>query len=190
MDFEEFLTEEEAVNPVKIKIVGVGGCGNNMVNWIKEKGIKGAETIAINTDKQQLFYTKADKKILIGEGVTKGLGAGGDPKKGEMAARESIHKIKEALEGADMIYILAGLGGGTGNGAAPVIAEIAKSLDALTIAVVTLPFKREGYKRFEKAEMGLIRLKENSDSVIVIDNNKVVWLIDCEAPLDNSCDIY
>ncbi|MEK6921510.1 MAG: cell division protein FtsZ, partial [Nanoarchaeota archaeon] len=141
-----------------------------------EVGIEGAETIAINTDAQDLLYTTADKKILIGKELTKGLGAGSMPRVGEEAAVESEHEIKEKLQGADMVFITCGLGGGTGTGSAPVVAEIAKKLGALTVAIVTMPFAMEGKRRYENALLGLEKLEENVDTLIVIPNEKLLEL--------------
>ena len=171
-ELEELLAKQKA----KIKVFGVGGGGNNTINRITEIGIYGAETIAMNTDAQDLLYTSADKKILIGKDLTKGLGAGSIPKIGEEAARESEHEIKTAMAGADMIFITCGLGGGTGTGAAPVVAEMAKRSGALTVGVVTIPFRMEGQRRYENAMMGLEGLKDNVDTLIVIPNDKLLEL--------------
>ena len=139
-------------------------------------GIEGAETIAVNTDAQDLLYTTADKKILIGKELTHGLGAGSDPKIGEEAAKESEHDIKAALEGADMVFITCGLGGGTGTGSAPVVASIAKKLGALTVGVVTMPFAMEGNRRYDNALIGLEKLENIVDTLIVIPNDKLLEL--------------
>src|SRR3989339_1633779 len=139
-ELEQILAKQKAA----IKVVGTGGGGNNTVQRISEVGIIGAETIAINTDAQDLLYTTANKKILIGRELTKGLGAGSEPRVGEEAARENEADIKKALQNSDMVFITCGLGGGTGTGSAPVIAEVAKKIGALTVAVVTLPFSMEG----------------------------------------------
>lgn len=171
-ELEELLARQKAT----IKVVGAGGGGNNTINRITEVGIKGAETIAINTDAQDLLYTTADKKILIGRETTKGLGAGSDPKIGEEAATENEHEIKAALQGADMVFITCGLGGGTGTGSAPVIAEIGKKVGALTVGIVTLPFTMEGNRRFENATFGLEKLEHNVDTLIVIPNDKLLEL--------------
>lgn len=157
-----------------IKVVGCGGGGNNTVNRIAEVGVTGAETIALNTDAQDLLYTTADKKILIGKEVTKGLGAGSIPKIGEEAAREQEHEIRQALQGADMVFITCGLGGGTGTGSAPIVAEVAKKAGALTVAIVTLPFTMEGGRRWENAMHGLDSLKKDVDTLIVIPNDKLL----------------
>ncbi len=171
-ELEELLSQQKA----KIKVVGTGGGGNNTINRITEVGIHGAETIAVNTDAQDLLYTTADKKILIGKDLTKGLGAGSQPRIGEEAARESEHEIRKSLEGADMVFITCGLGGGTGTGSAPIIAEVSKKLGALTVGVVTLPFEMEGRRRYENAVMGLEKLKKNVDTLIVIPNDKLLQI--------------
>jgi len=157
-----------------IKVVGTGGGGNNTINRIAEVGIVGAETIACNTDAQDLLYTTSEKKILLGKELTSGLGAGSIPKIGEEATRESEHEVKEALVGADMVFITCGLGGGTGTGSAPVIAEIAKKMGALTVAIVTMPFSMEGHRRYENAVIGLEKLEQNVDTLIVIPNDKLL----------------
>lgn len=174
-----FITDEELREllrraEAKIKVVGVGGAGNNTLHRLKEMGIVGAELIAVNTDAQHLLRVNADKKILIGLETTAGYGSGGDPKIGEAAAKESEHTLKKALEGADMIFITCGLGGGTGTGASPVIAEISRKMGALTIGVVTLPFSIEGRRRMTIALEGLERLRENVDTTIVVPNDKLL----------------
>ena len=143
----------------KICVVGTGGGGNNTVSRLTEIGIEGAETISMNTDAQDLFYSIADKKILIGRNTCGGLGAGGMPEVGEECAEESDEDIKETLEGADMVFVTCGMGGGTGTGSAPVIAKMAKKIGALTIAVATMPFSAEGLRRRENAETGLEKLQ-------------------------------
>ena len=160
----------------KIKVVGAGGGGNNSINRMTEVGITGAETVAVNTDAQDLLYTNADIKILIGRELTRGLGAGSIPKVGEEAAREQEHELKQSLAGADMVFITCGLGGGTGTGSAPVIADIAKKNGALTIAVVTMPFTMEGERRYENAVGGLEKLEQIVDTLIVIPNDKLLEL--------------
>jgi len=175
-DIDEELEQILAKQKAKIKVVGVGGAGNNTINRISEVGIAGAETIAINTDAQDLLYTNSDSKILIGKELTGGLGAGSIPQVGEEAARESEHDIKQKIQGADMIFITCGLGGGTGTGAAPVVAEIAKKLGALTVGIVTIPFAMEGQRRYENAIIGLERLENMVDTLIVIPNDKLLEL--------------
>ncbi|MBI4441365.1 cell division protein FtsZ [Candidatus Woesearchaeota archaeon] len=156
-----------------IKVIGCGGAGNNMVSWLYEKGIKGAEIIACNTDMQHLRISAADKKFLLGKNVTRGLGCGGFPEKGAESAKESLADIKAALTGSDMVFVCAGMGGGTGTGAAPVVAQVAKDAGAIVIGTVTMPFKIER-ARVDKAEFGLQQLRQVSDTVIVIDNNRLV----------------
>jgi cell division protein FtsZ len=157
-----------------IKVVGVGGGGVNAVNRMIEAGLRGVEFIAMNTDAQALLMSDADLKLDIGRQLTRGLGAGSDPEVGRQAAEEHRSEIEEALKGADMVFITAGKGGGTGTGAAPVVAEIARSLGALTIAVVTRPFSFEGRRRSVQAESGIQRLKEQVDAVIVIPNDRLL----------------
>ena len=161
------------VGQANIKVFGSGGSGNNMVGWLYDKGVKGAEIIAANTDKQHLEMINADRKILIGKGVTRGLGCGGFPEKGAEAAKESMQEIKEVLKGSDMVFVCAGMGGGTGTGSAPIIAQAAKDSGAIVIGTVTMPFKIER-ARVDKAEFGLQQLRQVSDTVIVIDNNRLV----------------
>ncbi len=163
------------LNQANIKVVGAGGAGNNMVGWLYKKGIKGAEIIATNTDTQHLKITDADRKFLMGKEVTRGLGCGGFPEKGAEAAQESIQEIKEALKDADMCFVCAGMGGGTGTGSAPVVAQVAKDIGAIVIGTVTMPFKIER-ARVDKAEFGLQQLRQVSDTVIVIDNNRLVQI--------------
>ncbi len=165
-----------AAKKARIRVVGIGGAGNNTINRIAEIGVFGVETIAINTDAQDLIATFGDKKVLIGKELTGGLGAGADPKIGEEAAREAENNLKEVLRDSHMIFITCGLGGGTGTGAAPVVAEIAKKLGVLTVAIVTLPFTMEGQKRFENALVGLEKLEGLVDTLIVIPNDKLVEL--------------
>jgi cell division protein FtsZ len=161
------------VKKAKIVVVGCGGAGSNSVTRLTEMGIQGAYTVALNTDAKALAVAKADKKILIGKELTKGLGCGGYPEIGKKAAEESRNEIKEAIEGADLVFAIAGLGKGTGTGSIPVVAEIAKSMGALVIAVVTMPFKIEG-ARISKAEDGLAILRQYADTVIVIENDKLL----------------
>src|SRR3989344_2293848 len=160
----------------RVKVVGCGGGGGNSVSRMKEIGIKGCEVIAINTDAKDLLYTNADVKILIGRELTGGLGAGSNPKIGEEAARESEQEIRKRLANSDLVFITCGLGGGTGTGSAPVIADIAKKAGALVIGVVTLPFTVEGQKRIENAQYGLERFEQIADTLIVIPNDKLLEL--------------
>lgn len=158
-----------------IKVIGAGGAGSNMVDWLYNKGIQGAEIIACNTDQQHLNMIDADRKILLGKDVTRGLGCGGFPEKGKEAAQESIQALKDVLKGSDMVFICAGMGGGTGTGSAPIIAQVAKDAGAIVIGTVTMPFKIER-ARVDKAEFGLQELRSVADTVIVIDNNRLVQI--------------
>lgn len=160
-----------------IKVIGSGGAGNNTITRMMEVGIVGAETVAVNTDAQDLLYSDADVKILIGKEITGGLGAGGDPKIGEEAAKESREDIKKMLEGSDLIFVTCGLGGGTGTGSCPVIAETAKKLGAITIAIVTLPFTMEGQQRMKNARDGLESLRKVVDTIIVVPNDKLLEIV-------------
>jgi cell division protein FtsZ len=165
--------EKYEVGQAKMIVIGCGGGGQNMVDWIQSKGISGAETIAINTDLQDLKLKKADKKILVGKEVTKGLGAGGRPEIGTAAANESITEIKELVKNKDMTFVCAGMGGGTGTGVAPVVAKCAKDAGSIVVGVVTMPFSIER-ARIDKAEYGLKQLRQLCDTVVVIDNNRLV----------------
>jgi len=167
----------------KIKVIGVGGGGNNAVNRMIESGVKGVEFIVANTDLQVLNCSKAPTKIQIGENLTGGRGAGAKPEIGREAALESKKELEEALAGADMVFVTCGMGGGTGTGAAPVIANIAQELGALTVGIVTKPFSFEGKKRMEQALAGLNELKKNVDTLIVIPNDKLREIIDKSTPL-------
>ena len=171
-ELEQLLAKQRAA----IKVIGCGGGGNNTIDRITEVGIVGAETVAINTDAQDLLYTNAHKKILIGKELTKGLGAGSDPRIGEDAAREQEQEIKQAMQGSDMVFITCGLGGGTGTGSAPVVAEIAKKMGALTVGIVTMPFSMEGNRRYDNASIGLQKMEQNVDTLIVIPNDKLLEL--------------
>ncbi|MFC2135663.1 cell division protein FtsZ [Bacteroidota bacterium] len=185
MDFvvEKAVQQQEAnkeaydldVGQANIKVIGVGGAGNNMINWLYKKGIKGAEILGCNTDQQHLNIIEADRKFLIGRDVTKGLGCGGFPERGAEAAQESLQEVKESLKGSDMVFVCAGMGGGTGTGASPVIANVAKDAGAIVIGTVTMPFNIER-ARVDKAEFGLQQLRQQSDTVIVIDNNRLVQI--------------
>jgi len=167
--------EDFEVGQAKIVVLGAGGAGNNIVNWLYKKGIKGAEVAAVNTDKQHLDITSADKKCLIGKELTRGLGCGGFIDKGRASAQESIQEIKSMVGKADMVFICAGLGGGTGTGTAPVVAQVAKEQGSIVIAAVTMPFDIER-ARCDKAEFGLQQLRQVCDTVIVIDNNRLVQI--------------
>jgi len=173
-DFDRELEELLARTKARIVVVGAGGAGNNTISRLMEVGIEGADTVAVNTDAQDLLYTTADRKLLIGKELTGGLGAGSIPQIGEEAAKESEEDIKEVIEGADIVFITCGLGGGTGTGSAPVVASIAQKLGALTVAIVTFPFAMEGLRRRSNAEMGLEKLRKETDTVIVIPNDKLL----------------
>ena len=162
----------------KIKVVGVGGGGNNAVNRMIDAGVKGVEFLVFNTDRQALKNSNAETKIQLGEKITKGLGAGANPEIGEQAAEESLDEIREALDGADMVFITAGMGGGTGTGAAPVIADVAKELGLLTVGVVTKPFTFEGRKRAKSAELGINALKGKVDTLVIIPNDRLLSIAD------------
>ena len=181
--YEEYNNKQEYNNtninsPIdgmaKIKVIGVGGAGNNAVNRMVEMGVNGVEFIAVNTDRQALILSKAATKIQIGEKITRCLGAGGDPNIGEKAAEESKEDIANALKGADMVFVTAGMGGGTGTGAAPVVAQIAKEMGILTVGVVTKPFTFEGKRRMQSAERGVANLKERVDTLVAIPNDRLL----------------
>ena len=172
-DLKEILKTRKA----EITVVGCGGAGNNTIARLVQVGIEGAKTMAINTDAQDLLYTDADEKILIGKEITEGLGAGANPKIGEAAAKESKETIKKSLTGSDMVFITCGLGGGTGTGSAPIVAEISKKMGALTVAICTLPFVMEGRHRIENAKFGLEKLEEHVDTLIVIPNDKLMEMV-------------
>ena len=174
------------VNPTKIKVIGVGGGGGNAVNRMIKAGLSGVEFWLMNTDLQVLEYGQTKNRIQLGEKSTNGLGAGGDPSVGERAAEEAQQDITKALEGSDMVFITAGMGGGTGTGAAPVVAKIAKELGILTIAVVTKPFTWEGRKRQNQANQGLEKLREAVDAVIVVPNDKLLQVVDRQVSLTES----
>ncbi|MBN2422938.1 cell division protein FtsZ [Candidatus Woesearchaeota archaeon] len=165
--------EFENVGNVRIKVMGCGGAGSNMVNWLHHKGVKGAEVIAFNTDKLHLDTISADRKFIIGYNLTRGLGCGGYPQLGAEAAEESQSELKNCLKGTDMVFVCAGMGGGTGTGSAPVVAKIAKEIGCIVIGTVTMPFKIER-ARIDKAEFGLQQLRDYCDTVVVIDNNRLV----------------
>ena len=181
-----FEFEEAPNSGVNIKVVGVGGGGNNAVNRMIAANIRGVEFIAINTDKQALMRSAAPKKIAIGDKITKGHGAGANPDIGARAAEESQEEIAAALKGADMVFITSGMGGGTGTGAAPVVAKIARDLDILTIGIVTKPFAFEGSKRMTAAEAGIGRLREAVDSLIIIPNERLKQISETRITLANA----
>lgn len=178
LDFE-FEVDQSA----QIKVVGVGGGGNNAVNRMIESSLKGVEFISINTDKQALYLSKAGQKIQIGDKLTRGLGAGANPEIGEKAAEETRDEITQALKGADLIFVTAGMGGGTGTGAAPVVADIAKQLGILTVGVVTKPFMFEGRKRTVHAEQGIAKLKDKVDTLVTIPNDRLLQVVDKKTPI-------
>lgn len=173
----EITTNEQDQN-AKIIVIGVGGAGNNAVNRMIDEQITGVEFIGINTDKQALQFCKAPNTIQIGEKLTKGLGAGAQPEVGEKAAEENIEELKQAIQGADMVFVTCGMGGGTGTGATPVVAKISKELGILTVGVVTKPFKFEGKARMNNAMSGIDKLKANVDTLIVIPNDKLLQIVD------------
>ncbi|MCR6516458.1 MAG: cell division protein FtsZ [Clostridium sp.] len=181
LDFE--VDMQELTN---IKVIGCGGAGSNAVNRMIVEGLKNVEFIAINTDKQALMLSHANQKIQIGEKLTKGLGAGANPEIGQKAAEESREEITAAIKGANMVFITAGMGGGTGTGSAPVVAEIAKSLDILTVGVVTKPFPFEGKRRMRHAEMGIANLKAAVDTLVIIPNERLLLMADKKTTLLDS----
>jgi len=174
------------VGPAKIKVIGVGGGGGNAVNRMIKSGLTGVEFWLMNTDLQVLQYSTCDNKLQLGPKLTNGLGAGGEPQIGEKAAEEAQQEITKAIEGADMVFVTAGMGGGTGTGAAPVVAKIAKDLGILTIGVVTKPFSFEGKRRANQAEQGLEKLRESVDALIVIPNDKLLDVVDRRVSLQES----
>lgn len=184
-----FEVADEMENVVQIKVVGVGGGGGNAVNRMVAAGVRGVEFIAINTDKAALFLSKADQKIQIGEKSAAGMGAGGNPDNGRAAAEESRDEIAAALRSADMIFITAGMGGGTGTGAAPVVASIAKELGILTVGIVTKPFAFEGKKRMSQAEAGIASLGEQVDSLVVIPNERLKFVSEQKITFKNAFNI-
>jgi cell division protein FtsZ len=169
-----------------IKVVGVGGGGSNAVSRMVESGMSGVEFVAVNTDAQALLMVDADVKIHVGSKATRGLGAGADPRVGLAAAQESRDELKEALKGADMVFVTAGEGGGTGTGGAPVVAEIGRELDALTVGVVTRPFAFEGRLRAEQAEVGIQNLRDNVDTLIVIENDRLLQVVERTTPVTDA----
>ena len=184
-----FEVANETEDVVQIKVVGVGGGGGNAVNRMVDAGVKGVEFIAINTDKAALYLSKANQKIQIGDKTTSGMGAGANPEKGKAAAEESRDEIAAAIRSADMIFITAGMGGGTGTGAAPVVAQIAKELGILTVGIVTKPFSFAGKKRMSQAEAGIAALKEEVDSLIIIPNERLKFVSEQKITFKNAFDI-
>ena len=180
---------DEQATVVQIKVVGVGGGGGNAINRMVDAGVKGVEFIAINTDKAALLKSKANQKIQIGDKTTSGMGAGGNPDNGRAAAEESRDEIAAAIKDADMIFITAGMGGGTGTGAAPIVAAIAKELGVLTVGIVTKPFAFEGKKRMTQAESGIAALREHVDSLVVIPNERLKFVSEEKITFKNAFDI-
>ncbi|MEW6029039.1 MAG: cell division protein FtsZ [Chloroflexota bacterium] len=170
----------------RIKVIGVGGGGSNAVNRMIEEGIQGVEFIAVNTDAQALMLSRAPMRVRLGDKLTRGLGAGGDPEIGRKAAEETADELYNVLKGSDMVFVTAGMGGGTGTGAAPVVGQIAKECGALTIGVVTRPFTFEGMRRMQSAETGIGKFKEHADTLIVIPNDRLLQLADKRASLQDS----
>lgn len=181
-----FELDLENEKDVTIKVVGVGGGGGNAVNRMIESGMAGVEFISINTDAQALRNSKATEKIVIGDKLTKGRGAGGNPERGQKAAEESRDEIAAAIKGCQMIFIAAGMGGGTGTGAAPVVAQVAKEQNILTVGIVTKPFEFEGKKRMEQAEKGIAMLKDNVDALVVIQNERLRLVSETKITLLNA----
>jgi cell division protein FtsZ len=179
----ETINQPQSESFARIKVIGVGGGGCNAVNRMIEEGLGGIEFIAVNTDAQALLLSKATTRVRIGDKVTRGLGAGGNPEVGKKAAEESAEELYEVLKGSDMVFITSGLGGGTGTGAAPIVAQIAKEVGALTIGVVTRPFTFEGSRRMQSAETGIAKLKEQADTLIVIPNDRLLQIVDKRAGL-------
>ena len=184
-----FEFSEEMQDVVQIKVVGVGGGGGNAVNRMVDAGVRGVDFVAVNTDKAALYLSKANTKIQIGEKITKGQGAGASPDKGQSAAEESREEIAAALKNTDMVFIAAGMGGGTGTGAAPVVAQIAKELGILTVAIVTKPFAFEGRRRMVQAEEGIAALSQHVDSIIVIPNERLKYVSVTKITLKNAFEI-
>ena len=178
MSFSIEFADESRVYQARIKVIGVGGSGGNAINTMIHFGLEGVEFISVNTDAQALGSNAAAFKIPIGGNVTRGLGAGADPERGKKAALEDVNRLKEAVQGADMVFITAGMGGGTGTGAAPVIAQLAREAGALTVGVVTKPFGFEGKQRGRRAEAGIAALTEHVDTLITIPNEKLMTLAD------------
>ena len=186
MDANKTARNMSTESYARIKVIGVGGGGSNAVNRMMEEGIQGVEFIAVNTDAQALMLSKATTRVRLGDKLTRGLGAGGDPEVGRKAAEESSDELYNVLKGSDMVFVAAGMGGGTGTGAAAVVSQIAKESGALTIGVVTRPFTFEGMRRQQSAEQGITKLKEHADTLIVIPNDRLLQLADKRASLQDS----
>jgi cell division protein FtsZ len=187
MDSTKKQVEEKGVEAfARIKVIGVGGGGTNAVNRMIDEGIQGVEFIAVNTDAQALMLANASARVRLGDKLTRGLGAGGDPEIGRKAAEESADELYNVLKGSDMVFVTAGMGGGTGTGAAPVVAQIAKESGALTIGVVTRPFTFEGMRRLQSADVGIGKLKEHADTLIAIPNDRLLQVADKRASLQDA----
>ena len=184
-----FQFDNEFVDGVQIKVVGVGGGGGNAVNRMVVAGVQGVEFVSINTDRQALYRSQATQKIQIGEKLTHGMGAGANPEKGQRAAEESREEITAALKGTDMVFITAGMGGGTGTGAAPIVADIAKEAGLLTVGVVTKPFSFEGRRRMQQAEAGIEELRGKVDSLVIIPNERLKFATDQKITFQNAFEI-
>ena len=188
-DQMSITTQNQIVQPesfARIKVVGVGGGGCNAVDRMIEEGLQGVDFVAINTDAQALMLSKAPTRVRIGEKLTRGLGSGGNPEQGRKAAEESAEELYEVLKGSDMVFVTAGMGGGTGTGGCPIVSQIAKEVGALTIGVVTRPFTFEGSRRIQTAEAGISKLKEQSDTLIVIPNDRLLQIVDKRANLQDA----
>jgi cell division protein FtsZ len=180
------MMPDEGTNPAVIKVVGVGGGGGNTVSRMVESEVRGIEFITVNTDVQALERTSADRKIKIGDKLTRGLGAGGNPTMGQRAAEESSEQLLEAVRDADMVFIAAGMGGGTGTGAAPIVAQVARECGALTVAVVTKPFSWEGRRRMQNAEDGINALRDKVDALLVIPNDRILLIIEPKTSVESA----
>ena len=174
---------EAPVDVAKIRVIGIGGGGNNAVDRMIDAGIKSADFVAMNTDLQVLNRSKAELRVQLGKELTRGLGAGADPKVGEDSALESVDEIKQVLEGNDLVFVTAGMGGGTGTGAAPVVAQLAKDMGILTVAVVTKPFNFEGRSRMANAEIGIEKLRKYVDTLLIIPNEKLLQVVPKGTPI-------
>ncbi len=186
MDANKAARYQETESFARIKVIGVGGGGSNAVNRMMDEGLTGVEFVAVNTDAQALMLSKAPTRVRLGDKLTRGLGAGGDPEVGRKAAEETSEELYNVLKGSDMVFVAAGMGGGTGTGAAPIVSQIAKESGALTIGVVTRPFTFEGMRRQQSAEAGIGKLKEHADTLIVIPNDRLLQIADKRASLQDS----
>ena len=184
-----FGLDTGAESVVNIKVIGVGGGGSNVVNRMVESGVKGVDFIAVNTDKQALAISSANQKIQIGEKLTEGQGAGSNPEVGRQSAEESRTQISKVLEGTDMVFITAGMGGGTGTGAAPILADLSKEMDILTVGVVTKPFSFEGRRRMQQAELGIENLRTKVDSLVIIPNDRLKFVTEQKITLANAFEV-